>query len=64
MNIANFVLQSPQPGTDISRWFQSVVQKTDYCFFKFNDKVYGVSEDRGAYVKIDFPHELKQQLRK
>ena len=64
MNIANFVLQAPLPGTDISRWFQNVVQKTDYCFFKFNGKIYGVTPDREKYVKIDFPYELTQQLKR
>jgi len=64
MNIANFVLQQPIAGTDISRWFQNIVRKTDYCFFKFNDIIYGVSTNRETFVALDFPFELKQQLKK
>jgi len=64
MNIANFVLQEPNVGTDINQWFENVVQKTNYCFFKFNDEIFGISQDRETFMRLDFPYELKQQLKK
>ena len=51
-NLWRYIMAEPSCGKEISEWFE-VVMKTQYPFFIFNGRLFGVSHDRQTYLQLD-----------